>query len=190
MKNIILIYGLLLLFSCKKKEVTPTVTTPIDGQISSFYANGGVMPREGFGLVIWALDNKRKDCPSPRYNLVVFHHAKNDSIREKISISGIPYNKTGRIPIQYRDFNDNPCDSITTARFFMSGSDGDVVIAQYALLEKANSYLNIDSYDKSSKEVKGTFNLVFIADGTSEQTRKIYPDTIRFTDAKFTARIN
>ncbi len=190
MKNIILIYGLLLLFSCKKKEVAPTTTRPIDGQIGSFYANGGLMPREGFDLVIWALDNKRKDCPLPKYDLVVYHHAKNDSLREQINISGIPYNKTGNIPIQYTDYNYNPCDNITTATFAISGSDGDVLIGNYVTLKKSNSFINIETYDANTKEIKGTFDITFVADGTSERTRAIYPDTIRFDKAKFTVRIN
>jgi hypothetical protein len=190
MKNIVFIYVFLLFFSCKKKDVAPSATTPIYGQMSSFYANGKLMPREGFDLNVWATDNKKKGCQSPRFNLITYHHAKNDSLRERINISGIPYDKTGKILVKYTDYGTNPCDSITTARFYMNGSDGDVLIADYAILKQSNSYLTIDSYNASTKEIKGTYNLVFIADGTSEQTRKIYPDTIRFTDAKFTARIN
>ena len=183
MKKCIFIYSLLVLFSCKKKDVTP-----IYGEINSFYANGRLTPREGFDLKIRAVINKTR-CKEPYYTLIVDHNAKKDTLREQIYIDELPLNKTGKIPLSYKSV-DTFCDSVPTARFYMAGSDGDVTIGIYVIARKTDSYINVESYDATTKEVKGFFDITLVADGTTERTMKIYPDTIRFNGAKFTARIN
>jgi len=172
-----------MVYGCKKKDVGP-----VYGEVSTFYANGRLTPREGFDLTIRAVTDKVK-CMESYYAFILTHNAKNDSLREEIHIYGLSFNKTGKIPLTYR-FPDNSCDSIPTASFSMTGSDGDVTIAYYLVSKKSASYINIDSYEINTKEVKGTFDITFVADGTSARTRAIYPDTIRFTGAKFTTRIN
>ena len=186
MKNLIFIFGLLLFFfGCKKKDMTPTY---IYGDISSFYANGRLTPREGFDLKIRAVMNIDR-CKEPYYGLIVDHTAKFDTLREKISVHELSLNRLGKIPLLYKPIG-TFCDSISTARFYMSGGDGDVQIGIYVISKKAESFVNIESYDTKTKEVKGTFDITFVAEGTSVRTRAIYPDTIRFSGAKFSAFIN
>jgi hypothetical protein len=182
MKKLIFVYGLLLFLGCKKKNVGPSY-----GQVSTFYANGKLIPRNGLELSVLALGSGIKNCSTPHYVIAFNHNAKNDSLQEKIYISGLPYNKTGKIPLTYRPPHSD-CDSIPTAAFFMS--EVDVTIGNYVLLRKSDSFINVESYNAQTKEVKGTFDVTFVEDGTSIKSRNIYPDTIRFNGAKFTAKIN
>jgi hypothetical protein len=146
------------------------------------------MPREGFNLRIRATTTTVK-CLSPYYAIIITHDAKNDTLRERIYIGGLSFNKTGKIPLTYR-LLDNSCDSIATANFGLENSGGDVTIGEYYLPKKSESFINIESYDATSKEIKGTFDITFVADGTSERVRRIYPDTVRFDKAKFSVIIN
>ena len=183
MKKFIFFYILLMLFGCKKKE-----TGLLYGEISPFYVNQQLMPRAAFNLNVFAME-LNKVCPKPHYAIVVEHYAKNDSLWEKIDIGGLSPNKTGKFPLLYRNgaFG-NACDSVPNASFVLSYQD--VVIALYVVLNKSDSYINIESFNTSTKEVKGTFDITFVANGTSEESRMIYPDTIRFSGAKFKAWIN
>ena len=192
MKKNIFFYCLFLIFSCKKNDVqqyeNPNYKPPIYGTIGSFDANGRTLPRLGFDLQVYAIEQWAKTCASPHYSIKVIHRAKTDSLTETIQINGLSYGEVGKMPITYKFPNNYSCDSVPIAYFHMS--KGDVGIANYYVLKKSDSFINVESYDLATKEVKGTFNITFLADGTSENSRRIYPDTIRFTGAKFTAKIN
>jgi hypothetical protein len=182
MKNLIFFYGLLLLLGCKKKHERPTY-----GQISAFYVNGKSLPRDGYELSVLASQTGTKNCSTPHYAISSNHNAKNGFLQEQIYISGLPHNKIGKIPLTYRPPH-NSCDSIPTAVFLMS--EVDLTIGEYVLLRSADSFINIESYNTQTKEVKGTFDVTFVENGTSTVSRGIYPDTIRFDRAKFSAIIN
>ena len=183
MKKCIFIYSLLVLFSCKKKEVGL-----LYGEIAPFYVNQQLIPRAGFNLNVFASE-LNKICPKPHYAIVVEHYAKNDSLWEKIYIGGLSPNKIGKFPLLYRNVVvGNPCDSVPEASFGLSYQD--LGIASYVILNKSDSYINIESFNASTKEVKGTFDITFVANGTSAESRMIYPDTIRFSGAKFKAWVN
>lgn len=184
MKKIIFIYTLLMLFSCKKKEVGLFY-----GEISPFYVNQQLIPRAGFNLNVFASE-LNKVCPKPHYAIIVEHYAKNDSLWEKIYIGGLSPNKIGKFPLLYRNGGlGSPCDSVPEASFLLSRED--LVIALYYVVQnKSDSYINIESFDASTKEVKGTFDITFVANSTSEASRRIYPDTLRFNGAKFKAVVN
>ena len=171
------------MFSCKKKEVGL-----LYGEINPFYVNQQSIPRTGFNLNVFAIE-LNKVCPKPHYAIIVEHYAKNDSLWEKIYIGGLSLNKTGKFPLLYRNVAvGNPCDSVPEASFHLSRED--LGIADYVVLNKSDSYINIESFNSSTKEAKGAFDITFVADRTSAESRKIYPDTIRFNGAKFTAWIN
>lgn len=147
-----------------------------------------IEPRAGFNLNVFASE-LNKVCPKPHYAIVVEHYAKNDSLWEKIYIGGLSPNKVGKFPLLYRNGGlGSPCDSVPEASFELSRED--LGIAAYVVLNKSDSYINIESFNTSTKEVKGTFDITFVANGTSAESRKIYPDTVRFNGAKFTAIIN
>ena len=183
MKKCIFIYSLVVLFSCKKKEVGL-----LYGEINPFYVDQQLIPRAAFNLNVFAMV-VNKVCQKPYYAVVVEHHAKNDSLWEKIYIGGLSPNKTGKFSLLYRNVGvSNACDSVPNASFELSRED--LGIASYVVLNKSDSYINIESFNASTKEVKGTFDITFVADGTSKESRMIYPDTIRFSGAKFKAWVN
>jgi hypothetical protein len=77
-----------------------------------------------------------------------------------------------------------------TAPELKLGTISNLTVNGNSLPRTGDNYIFIDSFDKTKNEVTGTMNVTYIATGTSETSRAIYPDTLRFENAKFTAPLN
>lgn len=62
----------------------------------------------------------------------------------------------------------------------------DVPLGVYHVLEGSTNRLVLESFDNTSKEIKGSFDLTLIVDHRPYPTA---PDTIRFTNGKFHGRL-
>jgi hypothetical protein len=184
MKKYFLLYSLffflLAFLGCKKTSMY------FWGTIDGLNANGKAIPRKEFTLSLDALKNRAGDCNSSYYTIFIRHHAKNDTLLEKIAINGLLHGGVGKKNLKYVPLSN--CDTIPTARFYMS--TGDLGIGDYVLLKDSDSFISIDNFNTQTNDIAGSFDLTFVADGTSSRSRAIYPDTIRFSGAKFTARVN
>jgi hypothetical protein len=82
----------------------------------------------------------------------------------------------------------SPCynDTIESA-YATSEDDGDVVKAFYEVINNENSYLKIESYNPSTKEISGSFTATYLIDSNYLNSGSV--DTVRVTNGKFSTRI-
>jgi hypothetical protein len=81
--------------------------------------------------------------------------------------------------------------NITDAIALYSREEGDATIQIYKILDspKENNYLQIDEYNKDTKEIKGRFQVVFVVDSPRKLRGNYDPDTIRLTNGIFHTKI-
>ena len=184
MKN--LFFALLLLFifevSCKKKTVEP-----LYGTISSLQFDGKPMQRPGTNLQILGYLSTGTSCNLPNYGIQVSLRSFNDTLVEKISISYLKIGKLGVIPL-YGTPQTN-CDTIPSVYFtFVKGRD--LLVADYSPMKKSDNYVNVQSFDDKTKEVKGKFKLTLINNSYTQYPKNFgYRDTIVFESGDFTVRL-
>jgi len=81
-------------------------------------------------------------------------------------------------------------DSLASARFFTSSSDGDVSEdSYYVKADSLASNIFIESIDTNSGWVIGKFNAVFYIRPDRPKFNPANPDTIRFTNGRFSAKV-
>ncbi len=185
----ILILLLALQMGCKGKEIpTPTAPELKLGTISNLTVNGNSLPRTGMELKVWA--QYFKQCSKVIYDITVKHETvKFTNIQEYFFFSNLPPDKLGKINLSPFSSIKDTCNLSPNGSFDMYAGN-DRFVASYDLLKTSDNYIFIDSFDKTKNEVTGTMNVTYIATGTSETSRAIYPDTLRFENAKFTAPLN
>ena len=129
-------------------------------------------------------------CNIKRYNIGVIHLTSPDnlSLQEFFSFDGLTTDQIGKIKVYPRLSLADSCDRTIRSGFDMVKRD--VIIAGYEVLRGADNYVTIESFDKATNEVTGTFDVTYIENGTSFQSRAIYPDTIRFVGARFKVPLN
>ncbi|MBK8195173.1 MAG: hypothetical protein IPK76_18885 [Lewinellaceae bacterium] len=102
--------------------------------------------------------------------------------RENVFIYKIP-DAVGRYQIVDTDVRD--IDSLTGARYFTLGDDGDVLVDSYRLVsDKGENYVEIER--KEGDQIWGAFQIAFAVDGVKGNPAA--PDTIIFTDGHFHTR--
>ncbi len=190
-QNIFFILILFLAFQigCKGKDI-PTPTTPELklGTISNLAVNGNSLPRSGMELIIDGHYYYR--CNTSIYGLFITHQTVTfTNIQEYFDFSMLPINQTGKIKLYNSQGIIDTCNLTPRSDFFMMAGK-DRLVATYDLLKTSDNYIFIESFDKTKNEVTGTMNVTYIARGTSETSRAIYPDTLRFENAKFTVPLN
>lgn len=81
--------------------------------------------------------------------------------------------------------------NITEVSAIYGRYEGDAVIQNYKTVDspKENNYLQIDEYNKDTKEVKGRFQVVFAVDSPRKLRGNSDPDTIRLTNGVFHTKI-
>jgi len=64
---------------------------------------------------------------------------------------------------------------------------GDVLGNSYKVLPSIDNYFTLESYEASSRVMKGNFNVTFVL--ASNKNDRDFPDTLRFTDGRFETKI-
>ena len=73
-------------------------------------------------------------------------------------------------------------------RGYYSLFDVDITLGDYHILNDAKpNYFTVDSYDSVSREIKGRFEVTFLVNRAPDANA---PDTVRFTEGKFHARLD
>ncbi len=81
-------------------------------------------------------------------------------------------------------------DTLTGASFYTFSSDGDVIEDRYLIqVDSFVSNIYIQSIDANSGWIKGGFNAVFYIDPDRPKFNPANPDTIRFTNGTFSAKL-
>jgi hypothetical protein len=159
MKNILLLFLFISLFSCKKDS------------LGNF--NGSVdATKDG---AIW---NSKKD-----WTLASVAFSKDDSLfikfallneenfyRELISFDYMP-KKIGTYCFKSSLKCDKP--KLKYAYYYLMASDGDVVRGSYTLDSLYNNQLTIDKIDEKKQEISGTFELRFVKTSGAESVKDI-----------------
>jgi enamine deaminase RidA (YjgF/YER057c/UK114 family) len=189
MKKIALGFGLLFLFSCKKLKIgagNPFEDPKVLGTITPFSVNQKSWPYSNYTLRTYALSNKA--CTS-KYSIFIVHDAQETpKYTEELIFKELPYGKIGRFPLKFHNFQvPFNCDSLGSyyADFWLN--DDDVVFGSYGIAKNSESYVEIESFNTQTKEVKGNFKLTLAVSGrSSDYPNYYYPDTLRLSGGKFT----
>lgn len=67
-------------------------------------------------------------------------------------------------------------------------SDGDVAGDSYYTVDSEDNYIQIDSYNAKTEEIKGSFQLTLVGAG-NPRSSSVLPDTLRFRNGRFHTRI-
>ncbi|PSL19226.1 hypothetical protein CLV60_12715 [Dyadobacter jiangsuensis] len=74
------------------------------------------------------------------------------------------------------------------AALFELLSDGDVAGDSFYLVDSEDNYIQIDSYNSGTKEIKGSFQLT-LANARIPRSSNALPDTLRFRNGRFHTKI-
>jgi len=108
-------------------------------------------------------------------------------LRQRLSFFNVPRESRAH---QLYNVESQNLDSLSSARFSTLISDGDVIEDHYYVKEDAlASNILIESIDTNSGWVKGKFNAVFYIDPDRPKFNPANPDTIRFTNGTFSAKL-
>lgn len=116
-------------------------------------------------------------------HIIVRLFDENEILRETMALVKIPLipNTHSVFPDIYED------DGKAGALYSIYAVD--VPLADYLPLESdSTSFITLEEYDEASGEVKGTFDITFVADWKSSLVAE-EPDTIRFTNGVFHTRV-
>jgi hypothetical protein len=125
-------------------------------------------------------------CNDDRLDLLSELYSPEGYLRQKLYFIKIPRLK-GRyqiVPSVYLHCNEQ--DPVY-GELYTLNQDGDVVGDVYNTLEGADNYFQIDKIDNQTQEIKGSFQLTLVMEKRGDESR--LPDTLRFTDGKFHAKI-
>ncbi len=102
--------------------------------------------------------------------------------KESLSFSKVPF-QPGKSPL-VNTFPQTD-DGLAGAHYFIL--EDDIILGNYTVLESdSSSFITLTSYDSTSKELKGIFDITFIVD---HRPNASYPDTIRFRNGRFHTRL-
>jgi hypothetical protein len=189
MKNLFFLLCLIsFALSCRKKEPTTPANfiTGELGTITGLTANGLSLPRKDMTLEIKAI--KSNICNPLLYDIEIRHKTPNsNAFVESFGFSKLPYGKTGKFPLIHPTAAMD-CDTVVSSSFLMLDG-GDVVIGIYIPQEKTNNYVQIESFDKNTGEVTGTFDIIYKQESSNALARSIYPGNIHFEKARFKLKV-
>ena len=128
-------------------------------------------------------------CFPGKMSVIVNYYNEAGEERGGFNIFNVPF-EVGTYDIHRIEPPRQVCLSDTVhGSFYTSVSDGDVNGDFYFPLEGAENQITLTSHNPSTREVMGTFNVVFVIidEHRMNKTVKDAPDTIRLTDGKFKA---
>jgi hypothetical protein len=81
--------------------------------------------------------------------------------------------------------------NMTKVSAIYNREEGDATIESYKVVDspKENNYLQIDDYNKTTKEIKGRFQVVFVVNRLRKLRGNYDPDTIRLTNGVFHTKV-
>lgn len=124
------------------------------------------------------------------YGLISMLHTSEGYDRQHLLFQNIPFSpKTGR----HKLVSCNPyaeCESSDKpqAALFELLSDGDVAGDCFYTVDSEDNYIQIDSYNAKTQEIKGSFQLT-LANARIPRSSNALPDTLRFRNGRFHTRI-
>jgi len=110
------------------------------------------------------------------FEVLVYNTA--DELREKLVVDSISEIEKGILK------------SDITAFYNTRVSHGDVIQSHYYLDTTANNYFIIDTYNETTGDVSGRFQLTMILEVWYDLYNEPESDTLRFTEGQFETRIN
>jgi hypothetical protein len=166
----------IVLFACKKKEEPLPALDPIYMGEATGLKNG--KPWQSYSRLFLSYGN------NPKYALEFDSLYYNSYLLETLSFSNFSLQPdTCRLFRSNSENLKNRGDSVLTALSYL---EHDVTIGSYQLCESANNQLIIESYDTVTQQMKGRFELTFIV---AERPYPSEPDTVRYTNGRFDARL-
>ncbi len=109
-------------------------------------------------------------------------------LRQRLTFGKVPIDV---VSVALKNSSAQSNDTITRASFKTVSSDGDVLEDIYLVLEDSiQSHIEILSIDSDTNWIKGAFMATFIIDPNRPKFNPNNPDTIRFTNGAFEARID
>jgi len=125
-------------------------------------------------------------CLNPEIIIVFEKYDQPTLTTEMIAIGKLPSAK-GVHKISKIDYQNYPDCTYPHANASYRTYEIDATKESYEILEGEENYVEITDFDENSKEVKGRFYLVFIV--RSKWSQSVLPDTLRFTEGRFHARV-
>jgi hypothetical protein len=123
------------------------------------------------------------------YAVISILHTPEGYDRQHLLFQNIPFSPhTGR----HKLVSCNPyagCESSDKPKvaLFELLSDGDVGGDCFYTADSEDNYIQIDSYNENTKEIKGSFHLTLVA--RKPRSSNVLPDTLRFRNGRFHTRI-
>ena len=124
------------------------------------------------------------------YGLITILHNEAGARRQELIFQNIPFfPKTGR----HKLVSCNPyvgCESSDKpiVALFELLSDGDVSGDLFYTADSEDNYIQIDSYNEKTNEIKGSFQIT-LANARTPRSSNALPDTLRFRNGRFHTRI-
>ncbi|MCE6990618.1 hypothetical protein [Dyadobacter sp. CY323] len=158
------------------------LTTKMNGQDwNKTYRNGYQVVQ---GLISTGAVGSAMPCKGEFYYINSELYTDRGEVRQHLSLIKVPIVK-GKYKVT--PYINGHCSDSDPVYGILYTQFGDVMDDQYNILTSESNFLQIDSYDDKSKEIKGTFQLTFVLERAgSGQT---LPDTIRFREGKFHTKI-
>jgi hypothetical protein len=175
----------LLFNSCKKEDELPKFNTW--GTLSVFYnGDNNYFKNQISGYKLNVCDNQIIGISMNRYN----------KSNPYFSTDSFYFTNVPTLKGKYKIINHNQrptCSdipNITEIGTFYGINEGDTGAQQYTVLStvKENNYLQIDEYNKETKEIKGRFQVTFVLEYLPK-SRSFDPDTVRFTNGVFHTKV-
>ena len=191
MKQFFFIFTLFIIniFGCKEKDVVIPTTPEIKlGVASGLTINGNDLPRTGMELIIER--HTYNLCDKKYFYLYLTHRTvKTLYFQEFFDFTNIPFDSFGKMNLLPKKTIRDSCNVTVTSDFFtIIGKD--VMGASYDLLDNIDNYLVIDRFDRTQNQVTGSIEATYIINKRSHISHTIYPDTIHFSNIKFTVPVN
>lgn len=115
-------------------------------------------------------------------------------LRQSLSFTKVPP-KEGDYPLYKSSSAVN--DGLVSTHYFTFLTDGDVIEADWEILDTADNFLRITNLDLATGEVSGQFDMVMVLDSLTRsfyldelEVDLPYEDTIRFTNGEFATKIS
>ena len=146
----------------------------------------------GFTVRVAARVGSSTSCFPGKLNLETIYSISDNVQRKAFGVHNIPL-QVGHYTISRIETGNQVCDSnILIASFATSVSDGDVQGDYYLPTENEDNFVSVASYNETTGEVTGTFQITFVIELEDEppfKTDPNAPDTIRLTQGQFSAVI-
>ena len=165
-----------------------TIACNKDNNASQYYGSASMMVNG----VLWETDKVRCvvlnefACYNQKLELSLLKYSTEGYLRETYAFTkvfpGVSVQK-----IYPENFN-NICNDTLDAVYVTTVDDGDVGEYFYNADTSGNSYLNIESYNASTKEISGSFSVTYTL-LKRVAADSIAVDTIRITNGKFSTKI-